>query len=357
MEWTFALSSPQLNQDILDNVFAYGPLDKTLSSAAMVCRMWAESAQAALYRELFFFPLDNRPRDQLLARTMRTCPHLRRLVRRLSLITLWTHAPMPELCDWIPLLPAQCLHEFQWTWIRGHIIPTLVDSPAIRTVSRIQLRGRFYSTDKLQPILELPYLESLSLELSGQEQGDIRPVASSRLTTLSVYFSVEYGPVFDKLLAAVGLQLAALEVTHKICYDVDDGRALVSAIESCCPNLKRLSFTATFMDTNSYPILDHLICRYDDLEHLCCSEGTYTSALFERLPSTLNVLELYMCGTSFDHEAALLKYIAHAPTGRHGLATVMIASKGHRSRYQSVGDACRARGVEFRYNQDGYCAG
>lgn len=357
MERTSALSCSQLNRDILDAVFAYGPLDVTLSSAALVCRMWAEPAQAALYRELCFFPLDNRPRDQLLARTMRTCPHLRRLVRRLSLITLWTHAPMLELCDWIQLLPSHGLREFQWTWIRGHIFPALVESPAICTVHRIQLRGRFYSTDKLQPVLELPHLASLSLELSGQEQGEILPVASSRLTSLSVYFSVEYGAVFDRLLAAIGSQLIALEVTHKICYDVDDGRALVSAIESYCPNLRRLSLTATFMGNNSYPVLDHLIYRYDELEHLCCSDGTYTSALFERLPSTINSLEIYLCSDPFYYEAALLKYIAYAPTGRNGLATIAITSKGHRSRYQSVIDACRARGIQFRYNQDGYCAG
>ncbi|KAI0801080.1 hypothetical protein C8Q74DRAFT_465803 [Fomes fomentarius] len=349
--------SPKLNQDVLEHVFEQGPLNVTLTSAAMVSRAWCYPAQAALYRELFFFPLDNRPRDILLARTMRTCPHLRRFVRRLSLITLWTHSPTPDLCDWIQYLPTHCLREFQWTWIRGHIVPSIIASPAIRTTSCIELRGRFYTAEKLQPVLELPFLTSLSLELTGYEQGGIYPVESSRLKQLFIHISVGYGPIFDKLLAAVGSQLESLHLARKISYDPDKDWDLVYAIETHCPGLKKLSICAPFTEQQSMPIVDRLIRRYQCLESLCCSSGTYTADMFKELPPTLVSLHISLDDASVPCRSALLDLLAQVRLGQRRLNTLVVATSGDLGHFVSVAEACQASGVTFYQRANDYCAG
>ncbi|KAI0715414.1 hypothetical protein C8Q76DRAFT_455439 [Earliella scabrosa] len=348
---------PALNQDVLEHIFEHGPLDKTLSHAAVVCRTWRLPAQAALYRELFYFPLDNRPRDLLLARTMRTSPHLRRHVRRLSLITLWNHSPTPELCDWIQYLPPQCLREFQWTWIRGHILPAVIASPAIRTVSSIHLRGRFYTADKLQPVLELPLLHTLSLELTGHEQGDLLPVASSRLKHLQIFISVEYGPIFDKLLAVVGAQLESLQLVRKICFDPDNDWDLVEAVETHCHRLTSLSIRAPFTAVHSIPIVDRFIRRYRSLEYLCCSGGTYTAGMFRELPPNLRVLELSLDGMSFPHYPALVQLLSEVRLGERHLHILVVTTTGDSSCFDAIANECRASGVTFRQKVDSFCAG
>ena len=357
MDCSHALSGlPWLHRDVLDHVFEHGPLDKTLTNAAVVCKQWTAPAQAALYREISFFPLENRPRDILLARTMRTCPHLRCYVHRLSLITLWTHSPTPELCDWISHLPAHCLREFHWTWIRGHIFPSIISSPAIRTVMQIRLCGRIYTTDKLQPILELPCLESLSLELTGHEVGDIQPLGVTRIKHLEVYLLVEYGPVVGKLLSVVGPQLESLHVSRKVWFDSDKDQELVSAIEAHCRDLTRLAITAPFKTECPLPIVDRLAHRFHSLTHLCCSEGTYTANLFDALLPNLATLELSTDSPSLSFEAPLLRYLTLVRLGQRRLTTLVVTTK-EVGRLTCIADACIAGGVILREGVDGYRAG
>ncbi|RPD55917.1 hypothetical protein L227DRAFT_579389 [Lentinus tigrinus ALCF2SS1-6] len=347
---------PWLHRDVLDHIFEHGPLDRTLSNAALVCRYWTAPAQAALYHDVSFFPLDNRPRDLLLARTMRTCPHLRRYVRRLSLITLWTHSPTPELCDWISHLPAHCLREFHWTWIRGHILPSIISSPAIRTTTRIRLCGRLYTADKLQPILDLPCLESLSLELTGHEVGDIQPLGVTRLRHLHVYLLVEYGPVVDRLLSAVGPLLESLQVSRKLCFDSNKDQELVCAIETHCRGLTHLTISAPFKTDCSLPVVDRLAHRFRSLKHLCCSEGTYTANLFDALLPNLVTLELSLDGPTFSLESSLLEYLNLVRLGQRRLTTLVVTTKDIGC-FKSISDACCTAGIIFREGVDDYRAG
>ncbi|TFK90813.1 hypothetical protein K466DRAFT_365949 [Polyporus arcularius HHB13444] len=339
---------PWLHRDVLDHVFEHGPLDQTLRNAALVCREWTGPAQAALYREIFFFPLDNRRRDLLLARTMRSCPHLRLYIRRLSLITLWTHSSCEELCDWISHIPAHSLREFRWTWIRGHILPSILSSPAILATTRVQLCGRIYAAEKLQLILQLPSLEDLSLELTGYELGDIKSLAASRLKHLHVYLSVEYGPIVGKLLSVVGHRLESLQVSRKFCFESEKDEELVSAIETHCCHLKHLSMTAPFKAERPLPIVDRLARRLQSLERLCCSEGTYTSDLFHTLPPNLITLGLFIHGPSLPHESSLLEFLTLVQAGQRRLSTLVITTKDA-SPYQSITDACYACGVTVHY--------
>ncbi|KAI0756819.1 hypothetical protein C8Q80DRAFT_1264832 [Daedaleopsis nitida] len=348
---------PVINQDVLGHIFEHGPMDKTLCGAAAVCKAWYSPAQAALYREIFFFPLDNRPRDVLLARTMRTCPHLRRHVRRLSLITLWTHSPTPELCDWIQCLPSHSLHDFQWTWIRGEILPAIIASPAISTISSIQLRGRLYSVEKLGPILDLPYLKTLSLELTGHETGDLPPPGFSRLLSLRIHLSLEYGPVFDKLLSAVGSCLESLHLTHKICFDPDKDWALFAAIETNCPALTSLAIHAPFGAGQSIPIVDRLLRQYGHLERLSCSEGAYTVGMFESIPPSLKILELSINGSSLPYHSVLLELLARVRMGQRQLKALAFTCQGPLDGLKIIANACRESGVAFCQNTEPYHAG
>ena len=334
---------PAIHEDILYHVFEHDSLRQTLPDVAVVCHAWTQPAQSALYRDLVFTTMDNRKRDVLLASTMRTHAHLRRHVRRLKLLTFWTHSPSPEMCDWIQLLPAHCMREFHWVWLRGHILPAVVDYPAVRTISHMTLKGRLHSSSKLQPILELPHLRSLSLELSGHEVGELYAPETQQLEQLNVYLSIGYGPIFDKLLAAVGPQLGAFRLVCKMGYKPKEDAQLVSAIAEYLPNLTRLDVSARFIVNEPVPFLDGLVGRYSTLQHLHCAEDTYSERIFKNLPPTLRTLEL-SSGAVF-HEAALLEFLQ--TRGCSHLTALKVVTSGSREQLVPVEVECRKGGVDF----------
>lgn len=339
-------TSPVLNEDILFYVLKNELSDHALASAALVCRAWTQPAQGALYRNICFSTMDNNLRDQLLARTMRTCPHLGRHIRRLQLFTLWTHAPTPGLIDWVRLLPAHGMREFHWRWHRGQILPVLFEYAAVRAVSRLTLHGRLYSASRLQPLLELPLLQSLSLELSGHETGDLYPPEASKLEHLGIRLSSCYGPIVDKLLAVTGPRIISFRLSSEMKQEPEEEMRLASAIWAYLPNIIRLDIETPPTLHRPMPFLDGLLCRYGALEHLRCTVDRCCGKMFQDLPPTLRTLELSYTGrrASFSHEAFLIEFLQGR--GRN-LRMLTFVTSDPQERFPQIATACECLGIDF----------
>ncbi|KAH9858005.1 hypothetical protein C2E23DRAFT_158889 [Lenzites betulinus] len=335
-----------LQEDLLHQVFEHVHHPRALAHAAIVCRGWTIPAQSALYRELEYSPLACSPREALLARTMRTRPHLRSLVRRLSLVTVWTHSPTPDLCDWIGCIPADRLQDFRWTWDRGHLLPSVLETPAMRGTRHVELKGNIYSISSIQPILDLPYLQSLALELKGDENGFLVGDAPLRLRHLRLLAHQGPSSAMDTLLSVVGPQLESLRLTSKLGDDPESDACLVSCITTHCPNLRQLDIEGLAPPKIPVPIVDQLVQNYRSLEHLRCTEGVFTSALFQAIPPGLQSLRLPFV---LAHETLLLRLLKDVHHGLDNLVTLQLTGDGDALALESIVDACRARGVVFQH--------
>ncbi|KAI0830499.1 hypothetical protein BC628DRAFT_1354246 [Trametes gibbosa] len=334
-----------LQEDLLHYVFEHVCHPYVLAHAAVVCRAWTVPAQSALYKEIEYSPLAHTPRETLLARTMRTRPHLLCLVRRLSLVTMWTHSPTPDLCEWIKRIPADRLQDFRWTWERGHPLPSLLGTPAMRGTRHVELKGSLYSIGSIQPILDLPYLQSLSLELKGDEKGFLLGDAPPKLRHLCVI--VHQGPssAMAKLLSVLGSHLESLRLTSQLGDDPEGDAHLVSCVTTHCPGLRQLHIEAIAPPKTPVPIVDKLVQTYRSLEHLRCTKGIFTPALFQIISPSLQSLRIPF---AIAHEAPLLSFLQDARRTREGLLTLELSDGGDAEVPRSITDACRARGVVLR---------
>lgn len=338
-----------MQEDVLHYVFEHASHPHVLAQSAAVCRTWTIPAQAALYRELEYSPLACRPREALLARTLRTRSHLLRFIRRLCLVTIWTHSPIADLCDWIKHIPADHLRNFCWRWERGHPPPSIIESPAIRGTHHITLQGRLYSLSSIQPVLELPYLQCLSLELKGDEKGYLSVTTRpTKLRTLHLVAHEGYSPAMNTLLSAVGPQLETLHLTSRLGDDPERDAFLVSCVAAHCAGLTRVEIKAIAMPKAPIPIADELVQHCRSLEHLHAAPGTFTPGLFRVIPSTLRVLRLPII-PEHDDEGLLLEFLEDARRSRDGLATLeLVVGPGDKERWERVEDACHMRGIAFR---------
>ncbi|KAH9898209.1 hypothetical protein C8Q73DRAFT_391028 [Cubamyces lactineus] len=335
-----------LQEDLLHLIFEHTPCPETLAYAALVCRAWAVPAQAALYKDIQYSPLAPCRRDALLARTLRSRPHLLRFVRRLSLVTMWTHSPTPELCDWIALIPMHHLRDFLWTWERGHLLPSFLSLPALQTARNIDLRGRLYTLSAVQSVLDLPHLKSLSLELSGDEQGSLTR-SSPMLRHLSIIAYGGHSPALDKLFAAVGSRIESLRIVSKFGAESEGDSALVSCILSHCADLKSLDIVASGTLKLPFPAIEPLIRQYRSLEHLGCSTGAVPD-IFGAIPTNLQSLRLPFIPSQ---EGPLLAYLAHdaAPLS---LKTLELISDLSDVDLDRISKACRVHRVKLRLHRE-----
>ncbi|KAJ8488494.1 hypothetical protein ONZ51_g3533 [Trametes cubensis] len=340
MQFLYRPPAP-LQEDLLHLIFEHAPCPETLAYAALVCRAWVFPAQAALYKDIQYSPLAPCRKDALLARTLRSRPHLLRFVRRLSLVTLWTHSPTPELCDWIALIPMHHLRDFLWTWERGHLLPSFLSLPAVQTTRNIDLRGRLYTLSVVQSVLDLPHLESLSLELSGDEQGTLA-CSSTKLRHLGVVAHGGHSPPLDKLLAVVGHCIKSLRIVSTFGDDLEGDSALVSCILTHCVDLKSLDIAATGTPKPPFSAIEALIRQFVSLEHLRCSTGAVPD-IFGAMPRNLQSLQLPL---ALSQEEPLLDYLEHE-TASLSLDSLELIS-GRDVDIDRITKACRARQVRLR---------
>lgn len=92
---------PRWNADVLEGMLNQAGAGD-LYAAALVCRDWAIAARSALYRSLEYNT--SRPNMPLLDRTLRSCPHLRVLVRFLAITMTVPSTLNTAGLDWLELL-------------------------------------------------------------------------------------------------------------------------------------------------------------------------------------------------------------------------------------------------------------
>ncbi|KAI0652038.1 hypothetical protein C8Q79DRAFT_935889 [Trametes meyenii] len=349
MASVFYRPPPSLQEDLLHYIFEQVSHSQTLAHASVVCRAWLMPAQAALYKEIEYSPLARRPREALLARTLRTRPHLLCFVRRLSLATIWTHSPIPELCDWIARIPENHLHEFRWTWDRGHPLPALLHSPAVRAARHIELKGRLYSFDTVQSVLELPSIQSLSIELKGGEKGCLPERFPTRLRHLNVMAYHGHSRSLSALLAAVGPNLESLRLACKLGADPDEDSALASCIAAHCPELRRLDVEGIAPLDAPVPILDGLVRQLQSLETLSGGPGTFTDALFEEVPSSLVTFRLAFAPPLAE---PLVAFLEDARRRDARLAALELVGEDKLGHFGRLAEVCRTHGVSFRTQRE-----
>ncbi|KAI0328140.1 hypothetical protein GY45DRAFT_1022228 [Cubamyces sp. BRFM 1775] len=344
MQFLYRPPAP-LQEDLLHLIFEHTSCPETLAYAALVCRAWVIPAQVALYKDIQYSPLTPCRKDALLARTLRSRPHLLRFVRRLSLVTLWTHSPTPELCDWIALIPMHHLRDFLWTWERGYLLSSFLSLPALQTTRNIDLRGRLYTLTAVQSILDLPHLEVLSLELSGDEQGTLT-CSPLKLQHLGVVAHGGYSSALDKLLGAVGHRIESLRILSTFGEDPEGDSALVSCVLTQCVDLHSLDIAATSSPKPPFPAIETLIRQYSSLKHLRCSTGAVPD-IFGAMPPGLQHLRLPLTPSQVE---PLLAYLKHETASLFLRSLELISGCDVDS--QRITKACRIHGVRLRLHCD-----
>ncbi|KAI8990452.1 hypothetical protein BD414DRAFT_458913 [Trametes punicea] len=344
MECRFHRPPALLHEDLLHEIFGYISCPSTLACASIVCCSWTSPAQAALYRNLEYSPLSRCARQAQLACTLRTRPHLLRFVRCLSLTTTWTHSPTPELCEWMEHIPEHCLQVFRWIWERGHPLPWLLTFPAVRTARRIELKGKLYTMDTLQEILELPSVSSLTLELKGDEEGSLA-LTRSRLRHLSVTAHDGHSQTLDNLLAAVGPQIESLHVNGKLGDDPQKDSALVACIHTHCPDLKRLDIETITPPKAPIPLADALVRQYQSLEYLRCGQGVFSEDLFQHIPPSLRVLKFAFAPS---HEIPLVSFLEKVGSRRGSLSSLELLGDCNPDLFAHLTAQCHVRGIDVR---------
>ncbi|OCH84904.1 hypothetical protein OBBRIDRAFT_891512 [Obba rivulosa] len=158
---------PRLDFDVLECVL-YHAQKKDLYAAALVCREWAFAARRPLYAYVTHDTCHESA--LLLARTMRTCPHLRPLMRSFELIIDVDDEDSSEL-DWLHLMPEGGVRELsviQFSW-DNDFTTTILQSPFVKSIRRLKGKSDFVQTkEHLFRCLALPHLEHLSVYVPGE---------------------------------------------------------------------------------------------------------------------------------------------------------------------------------------------
>ncbi|RPD54499.1 hypothetical protein L227DRAFT_657558 [Lentinus tigrinus ALCF2SS1-6] len=190
--------------------------------------------------------------------------------------------------------------------------------------------------DMLKAVL-VPGLESLSLTvdraLDGEfELGELPP----KLTKLAILCPWHYFcPAPYKVFIALSPQLDTL-TTDGPWREQGDFRPYGSRIIR--------------------PFLDELVLHCTRLEHLAVVAGTYTERLFQRLPSSVKVLEFVGNQEPIPFEDALIDAIARAGRKTIALSRIVVLSYEYeligKREYARLAEACVMNDVQFEYVEE-----
>ena len=327
-----------LNDDILREVFDYvAPhidLDEysddairtgwtDLAHGALVCRGWTRSAQTALYARTIMIHLNDvqakakcahpcAPVATLFVRTMRTCPHLRPLVRSLVLqVTVDLKKFSTKDVDWLLLLPPDGLRAFQCFWYpeRVPFPSSVLQAPAVLTARHVHLHSD-HAPVPLSSVMSLKAAKDLIIHV---------PALSVRSSRRKEKNSIDSGPPVERLtlhmcdspghyqcLAAFAPGLRSFTATGEWYRNKSIARPIGKAITrhlgrdvaelTLCTdwagNWVNVLSTRGFRSV--YPFLDDVAQRKPRLERLVAPPASYTEVFFQHLPPTLKTLEFVL---------------------------------------------------------------
>lgn len=356
-------AAQRCNEDVLYEVFAHLPPPE-LASAALVCRSWLPCARHRLYTSILF-TFGHRTVAQL-ADTLRTRPHIRSLVRRLEIQGITARTWMPELVDWVDLLPEYSLQSVNLgamnvsqDFLRDHY--TLLDSPAIRTVSHFAIpNAMFLNPDRFAKVMSMPNLEVLSMALSntiGVARLPQSIPSYPRLRRLGIRsFSVP-STFIEDLLRALPSPLERFTLVAQTIEEGDVG-PLCNGLACHAASLRHLAISGSRSNHHTFPVhnfLDDVVPHCASLETLFCACNTYSLDIFSRAPASLSSLILCVpWGDSFksDEYAAALKR-CRGMLPRLKMLGIMDHSL-YRQRCGSIADVCQAEGITFRMLNNWY---
>ncbi|TBU58139.1 hypothetical protein BD310DRAFT_959103 [Dichomitus squalens] len=357
--------------DILRQVFDEISLLADLAAAALVCRRWTEPAQMALYQRPLSFvlakPLSEIPTTtSLFAHTMETCPHLRPLLRDISLILSSYYTK--ERTGWLQLIPENTICKFKYTASvpDSSLIHNLAifDTPSLLTVTEFTI-GSLFSMDEISIVLSLPCLTRLTLEYNTSFDGHVDPALASASSVKHLILTSQINcwcPGAFRVFIALAPRLESFSTNgpfHDQRYA--SWRDWMEAeIASHGRTLRTLIIDARKMETRpSTPFLDDLVEDNASLVRLRIFPGAYTALLFGRLPPTLEVLEVDLASRGADDlqpgepaYEALLECIGRVREARARAALREVVFRmfpgGAYPTFAEVAKACAASGVKFR---------
>ncbi|KAI0696887.1 hypothetical protein C8T65DRAFT_663119 [Cerioporus squamosus] len=404
---------PKINDDVLSELMLYiGPKEQAI--AARVASYWTGPAQRALYRSITFDTCEKAPDSsgQRLVRTLRSHPHLWALVRQLSIHSardeerrIPGRSARPEdrfsQLDWVALLPQGTLRNFTYICSpRDTLIHELLQKDAIRTISHLTANGPD-TFPALKACFELPMLETLELDLSEwrprRDPGD-RPSFKYRLQLdgakvpnlkhLYIHVPSYRNDVVMIIIAAFAAQLHSLHIhvprrqsldfnvnakaawTEEFLEHIRRARRLTRLVFSgflqMVPHpfsrmvgydpqidavLESRIFEPLRQKRHLHPFLDE-VAQQSAVEHLCCTDGSYTDELFQKLPRRVKLLEFYV-EESFECEGALLDLLRRrVGKGKDGRGLRMVrffACEERRTLFKAIEEACEESGIAFEF--------
>lgn len=290
-------AAQRCNEDVLDEIFAELQ-PGSLASAALVCRGWLFPARVRLYRELQADTMFVHKRNELL-RTLSTQPHILRLVRRPVLRWVYDPAPCAAFFDWVALLPEHSLQSVEIVTIDSRprdpldTLDTLLGFPAIHSLTRIIIRcdTGFLTPKRLNQVLEMPHLQSLSVRISHPTAVHLTDItAFPNLKRLSILADV-YTPLIAKLLHGLPSPLERFDLGADDIEDTDIA-TLCHSLQRHAPHLRNLSFLGEPFSKSHLCFMDDFVSSFSSLETLSCAHYLYSPLIFSRLPPTLVSLSL-----------------------------------------------------------------
>lgn len=337
------------NEDVLEEIFLHLQCS-ALAKAARVCQAWLPAASRTLYHNIHISTY-SLVTDRL-AQTLRTAPSLRGLVRHVALYHPKLDEADPSVLDWLALLPEHSLLSItlentdMFNLLKEQ---RMLDLPAFRTVSSIVAHGRYLSGD-ISTLLNIPYLQSLSIELlSRRSYSFVKPLRPT-LRRLAITIC-GYNTVIETILQSFEepLEQFMLVVSSNLCKA--GLSSLQTGLRRHAPCLKRLFLIGHPQD--KLPSMDDYILSFPTLETLLCSYSTFSPLLVKRLPPTLTSLILRVrtdCTFPSDEYAAALQRHRHKLRRLSALTIVDVPGRWRRrkNQWEPLVELCAAEGISFR---------
>jgi len=346
-------NTPRLryNFDVLDCILHHLPIHD-LPSAALVGNEWALATRRPLYARITFdTDLRSAP---LLARTLRSSPHLRPLVRHLSLL-INLEADDTTPFDWLQSMPDGSVHELYVGQISFDIDFTtfILQSPIAQSVRCLKGRGDFIQTNEhLRRCLALPRLERLSLYVP-YKLDILAPISlPPRLTRVSL-MAHSYTPFIVRFLALVGSHLEQFDLDTAL--DALENHHIppfLTALERHARQLRRLT-----IQSKSGPAVPYLDCvsrLLPSLEYLHVGLNTFSSALFADIPRRLRHLRLehyYTLPFPFTKAEEIIMRAGRAESSLQSLAIFVRGGEFDDTPFARLGVICRECGIDFNFTK------
>ncbi|PIL31056.1 hypothetical protein GSI_05752 [Ganoderma sinense ZZ0214-1] len=339
----------------------------TWASTALVCRQWTLPAQSALYARVFITIMSNPERNAraiLFARTMHTAPHLRALLKHFSLTVKGVAVLPPELVDWVAHVPEGSLLSLESS-LEHRPQPAqlaLYAAPAIRGLRALTLRGH-HPRELLTALGALPRLEALTIQFddlvkkadtwAGVQLALPPTVRTVRIDACTERYLLPAVDLIRRAAAAPHVRVLKLRLVDPVVHA--GAPAIAQALLQVSPHLWELRLSSVpWAPQVQLPFVDELVLRAPALERLDCVLGTFSDALFARLPASVRDFRIALWGAEFfPHEAGLANLLERVGQGGMALTEMEIFAKSAavRSQLAGLGDACARRGVTLRWTE------